>query len=171
MRVMLDTNVLISALLFPSQHMDKLFEKIFTEHTVVLSTYIIDELYRVCKRKFDAKLVDIDNLLANMNYELVYTPHNIEEVLVDIRDQKDYPILHTAILEDIDVLITGDKDFLDIDIDKPIIFTPHEFVNNYDEILAIISLVGELNSGHQSGEEEGWLLHEEVEAYFARKFK
>lgn len=28
MRVMLDTNVLISALLFPSQHMDLLFEKI-----------------------------------------------------------------------------------------------------------------------------------------------
>ena len=29
MRVMLDTNVLISALLFPSKHMDLLFEKIF----------------------------------------------------------------------------------------------------------------------------------------------
>ena len=37
----------------------------------------------------------------------------------------------TAIVEDIDILITGDKDFSDIDIEKPEIMTPAEFMEEY----------------------------------------
>ena len=59
MKIMLDTNVLISALFFPSQHMDLLFEKVFTEHTVVLPTYVIDELHKVTRRKFQTKMKHI----------------------------------------------------------------------------------------------------------------
>ena len=44
---------------------------------------------------------------------------------------KDYPVLYTAIIEDIDVLITGDKDFSDIEIDKPEIMTPGEFIEEF----------------------------------------
>ena len=40
---------------------------------------------------------------------------------------KDYPVLYTAILEDVDVLITGDKDFEDVDVERPEIMTPGEF--------------------------------------------
>lgn len=47
MRVMLDTNVLISALLFPSEKMNRLFETIVIDHTMVLSSYVIDELLEV----------------------------------------------------------------------------------------------------------------------------
>ena len=34
-----------------------------------------------------------------------------EDRLFEIRDENDYLILYTAIIENIDVLITGDKDF------------------------------------------------------------
>lgn len=46
-------------------------------------------------------------------------------------DKKDLPILVSAILGDIDILITGDKDFARIEIDRPEILTPREFVEKY----------------------------------------
>ena len=128
MRVMLDTNVLISALLFPSRHMDLLFEKVVTEHTMVLSSYVIDELHKVVERKFPTKVHVIERLLANMSYELVYTPRIIEEKIIEIRDSHDYPVIYTAIKEEVDVLITGDKDFLDLEIETPRILTPREYL-------------------------------------------
>ena len=33
------------------------------------------------------------------------------------------PMLYTAIIESIDVFITGDKDFDDLDVDRPVIMT------------------------------------------------
>ena len=41
---------------------------------------------------------------------------------------KDYPVLYTAILEDVDILVTGDSDFEDVGVDKPEILTPAEKV-------------------------------------------
>ena len=43
----------------------------------------------------------------------------------------DYPVLYTAIIEDIDILITGDKDFSDINIHKPEIMSPSQFMENF----------------------------------------
>jgi len=48
MRVMLDTNVLVSLLLFPNPRMNAMTEYIFTEHELVLSFYIVNELTRRC---------------------------------------------------------------------------------------------------------------------------
>lgn len=52
MRIMLDTNVLISALLFPGTKMDAMMNYIFTNHQLVLSSYVVDELKNVVRRKF-----------------------------------------------------------------------------------------------------------------------
>lgn len=128
---MLDTNVLISALLFPGSKMDSLMNCIFTKHQLVLSSYVVEELKNVVKRKFPNKEQVINKLLMAMSYEFVYTPSDLEEGLFDIRDIKDYPVLYTAIIEDADILITGDKDFKGIDIEKPEIMTPAEFVKYY----------------------------------------
>lgn len=128
---MLDTNVLISALLFPGSKMDLLMNCIFTQHQLVLSSYVVEELKSVITRKFPNKEQVINKLLIAMSYEFVYTPNDLEDGLFDIRDMKDYPVLYTAIIEDIDILITGDKDFNDLDIEKPEIMTPTEFITRY----------------------------------------
>ena len=52
---MLDTNVLISALLFPGTKMDAMMNYIFTNHQLVLSSYVVDELKNVVRRKFPGK--------------------------------------------------------------------------------------------------------------------
>lgn len=131
MRIMLDTNVLISALLFPGARMDTMMECIFTKHQLVLSSYVVEELKRVVKRKFPKRELAINKLLMMMSFEYVYTPNDIERGLFDIRDVKDYPVLYTAIIEDVDILITGDKDFSNIDIEKPEIMSPTEFMEKY----------------------------------------
>lgn len=47
----------------------------------------------------------------------------------EIRDEKDFPILVTAIESDIDIFLTGDKDFLAVkNLDRPKIMTMTEFL-------------------------------------------
>jgi putative PIN family toxin of toxin-antitoxin system len=130
---MLDTNVLISALLFPGEKMNAMMSCIFANHQLVLSSYVVNEIKSVVKRKFSQKELVIEKLLTMMSYEYVYTPENMDENLFTIRDGKDYPVLYTAMIEDVDILITGDKDFSDIKnkLERPKIVTPAEFMEGF----------------------------------------
>lgn len=131
MLVMVDTNVLISALLFPGERMEALLCKITTEHQLVLSSYIVDELLAVTRRKFPNKIGAVDLLLSQLPYELVYTPKQPKPGLFEIRDENDYPVLYSAIVEDVDVFITGDKDFEELALEKPEILSPSGFLKKY----------------------------------------
>lgn len=131
MRIMLDTNVLISMILFPGKRFTQMLEYITQHHTLVLSSFVVDELFAVVERKFPSKRDAIDSFLSKLGYELVYTPHKMKVGLFDIRDMNDYPVLYTAIVEDVDILITGDKDFTGIPIERPEILTPADFISNY----------------------------------------
>lgn len=48
-----------------------------------------------------------------------------------MRDTRDSPILATAIMEGVDVFLTGDKDFLVLDVEAPEILTISEFLEKY----------------------------------------
>ena len=111
MRIMPDTNVLISMILFPNKRFGDMLELITREHTLVLSSFVADELMAVAERKFPQKKTVIDQFLTRLSYEYVYTPKVMKGGLFDIRDINDYPVLYTAITENVDILITGDKDF------------------------------------------------------------
>jgi len=128
---MLDTNTLVSAIACGSKAIMGIIDILKREQSIVLCTYVLDELHGVITRKFPHKSNEVWRFLYELPYELVYTPPNIEEKLFEIRDVKDYPILYTAIKEDVDILITGDKDFADIDIKRPEILTPSEFLEKY----------------------------------------
>ena len=69
------------------------------------------------------------NIFFNgIRFEEFKTPEKIDEKeYPEIRDIKDLPVLVSAILSDSDILITGDKDFEDIKIEKPLIFTPSTY--------------------------------------------
>lgn len=131
MRIMIDTNILVSALIFPGRAMDALMEKITTEHRLVLSSYVLDELFEVVNRKFPAKADAVDLLLCQLPYELVYTPKHMKTDLFSLRDDDDYPVLYSAVAEDVDIFVTGDRDFEDVDMERPEILTPAEFLEKY----------------------------------------
>lgn len=131
MRVMVDTNVLISALLFPKSLVAGVLTDIVSRHTLVLSSFVVDELRAVVARKLPQKTTTVERLLEEMRFELVYTPLQKARDLFDIRDEKDYPVLYTAMTNGIDVLATGDKDFAGVDVNYPDILTPAQYIESY----------------------------------------
>lgn len=132
MRIMLDTNILISILVFNSKSLKEVLLKITDNYNLVLSSYVIEELRYVIERKFPSKIDDLDIFLYNLPFETYFTPKiMINNSVPDIRDIKDFPVLYSSIMADVDVLITGDKDFDNLDLEKPEILTPAEFLKKY----------------------------------------
>lgn len=131
MRVFLDTNILISASLFPKSTPYFAFVKaVSNPNEAMISDVVVEEMHRVFNRKFPKKLSTLDSFLAMASsiLEIVKTPEEAfpEESLV--RDQKDRPVLRVAIAHRADVLLTGDKDFLESGIENPKILSPNEFL-------------------------------------------
>jgi len=69
MRVMLDTNVLVSAIIFPNSRMDSLIHKATLGHQLVLSSYVIEELLEVTERKFPDKIKSVNLFLLRLPYQ------------------------------------------------------------------------------------------------------
>lgn len=133
MRIMIDTNIIISAILFPISIPSRFIEEVISKHSIVLCSHIIDELHRVFNKKFKNKLLHLEKFLSKFSFEFVYTPQDIEiDKYPDIRDVADLPILVSAIIEDVDVIVTGDKDFFDVEIEKPEIITVKEYFERYN---------------------------------------
>lgn len=116
MRVLIDTNILFSALLLPGSKPAKALLYISENHEMVLCDRNISELRDILNRKAPKCLPDAEVLLAELPYELIPAVDHAEKL---IRDPKDQPILNAAIVSDVDVILTGDKDFLCLAIEKP----------------------------------------------------
>ena len=131
MKIMFDTNILISAALFKGKLL-QIVSKTSDEHKIVICSAIIDEFLCVIDRKFPYERKYADKFLYELDYIFVQTPKTIKEnAFPNIRDKKDYPILASAIIADVDIFITGDKDFNGISIERPKILTPKEYAENY----------------------------------------
>jgi putative PIN family toxin of toxin-antitoxin system len=132
MRVALDTNILFSAFVLSSHYLLQLIDALTERHTIVLSTYVIDELKRITKHKFPAQYDCLETFLYELPFELVYTPEKIDEAKYPhIRDPHDLPILASAILADADILLTGDNDFAVVEIKRPKVMRAREFLEKY----------------------------------------
>ncbi len=128
MRFFVDTNIIISAMLFPDVKVAKVFSHILEKHTVIVSSYTKEEYTEVFEKKFPSKMNQLTIFFDGINFEEFKSPEKIDEKKYPkIRDIKDLPVLVSAILSDADILLTGDKDFEDIKIDKPLIFTPSRY--------------------------------------------
>ena len=132
MKIMLDTNVLISTIFFPTTQTHELIHTLADNHSIVLCDYVIEELRLVVERKFPSKKAAVESFFIELPFSLAHTPKEINVgEFPSVRDKKDSPILATAILEDVDVFVTGDKDFLVLDIENPQIMTMTEFLEEY----------------------------------------
>lgn len=116
MRVMADTNILISTLLFPVSLPAKVLLHIADNHELVLCDHIVMEIRDVVARKRPDLLADVDVLLAQLSYELVIAPKEPSKL---ISDPKDQPILNAAIMAGVDAIVSGDKHFLKLDLEHP----------------------------------------------------
>ena len=132
MRVLIDTNVLISAALHANSTPYQAYAKAASyPNRGLICEQNVDEIKRIFNKKFPHKLAALDRFLAMalMTLELVAVPVDEEESEQKIRDTNDRPILRAAIAARADVILTGDKDFLESGLEKPAIMTPAEFLN------------------------------------------
>lgn len=131
MRVLIDTNVLISAALSANEVPYQAYVKAVTypNHGLICEQNV-DEMKRIFNKKFPNRLAALDRFLsvALLTMELVPIPTDEDIAELQIRDVKDRPILRAAMEAEADVLLTGDKDFLESGLKRPAIMTPSEFV-------------------------------------------
>ena len=128
MRVFLDTNVLVSAFATRGICADVLRVAI-TEHSLVTGEVVLRELGRVLRKRIGlppGAINEIDEFLR----EHEVAPRPATRAAIPKRDPDDQWVLASAIESRVDVLVTGDRDLLDIASDAPIkIVDPRGFWN------------------------------------------
>lgn len=131
MRVMVDTNIIISAMVFKSSKMNDILLHITEQHELCVAAYSIEEAKRILKEKFGSAKEDIDCFFMDYPYSLIDPVVDSGKPLVKTRDEKDYPILYAAITGQIDVLVTGDNDLFEVKVDRPEVLHPKDYLSRY----------------------------------------
>lgn len=127
MRVVCDTNVLVSSLLLPGSVTNKAVSIIFKKHTILLSLALISELDGVLSRKkFDNYISLPDRKMFLYNLSKIGEYVKITKKVRKCRDTKDNMILELALNGKADIVITGDRDLLDINSFKDIPIKPQD---------------------------------------------
>ena len=127
MRVLVDTNVLISALLWPRSKPAAAVLHAARHHELVLCDRNIAEMREVLKRKGPHTLADCEVFLAELAFDLVEAPERAEKLMDDPKDQ---PILNAAMVSGVDVIITGDKHFLGLAMERPRAMTAAQYLES-----------------------------------------
>ena len=131
MRIMVDTNIFISAALFPKgRAAEALYKALAAPYQPVVCDYVIDELHRKFQEKFPDRTVELEAFLytALPSFDIVSTPEVAVEAEAKIRDPKDRPILRAALNAGADLFLTGDKDFLESSVKDPRIISVPAFL-------------------------------------------
>jgi len=128
MRLVVDTNVLIAALISQGMCAD-LVEHCALNHSLVTSEFILSEMrgHLIGKFKFTTEEADESVTLLRSQMEVVI-PTTLEKLVC--RDPDDDQILGTAVAGRAECIVTGDKDLLVLKQYVGVqIVSPSEFAN------------------------------------------
>jgi putative PIN family toxin of toxin-antitoxin system len=133
-RIVIDTNVIISALIFANSSSMNAFTIAKLRGTILLSKDVLLELTNVLNRsKFDRYITSEirEDFLTNLMLEAEIV--TITEQITSCRDPKDNKFLELAISGYADYLLTGDQDLLILHPFRNIqIITVSNFLNYFD---------------------------------------
>ncbi|MDZ7754019.1 MAG: putative toxin-antitoxin system toxin component, PIN family [Gammaproteobacteria bacterium] len=134
LRVVLDTNVLVSGLAYPGSVPGRIVAAWRQGGLeVVLSHYILDELARVLPRLSRVRMLQVE--ARDLTDSLMFLADIVEARGMpdeNLRDPADQPVLLTLVAARADYLVTGDKDLLALAAKYPIV-TPGEFWRRHGE--------------------------------------
>ena len=113
MKVMLDTNVLVSALSHPARGVcADVLQNVLARHHLVLARQILVELERVLVRKLKVPVPQARKMVAFVDaHATVVEPTG--PAAWPVRDADDRWIVGAALEDGVDLLVTGDSDILD----------------------------------------------------------
>ena len=113
MKLLLDTNVLVAALVARGTCSD-LLEHCVRQHVVISSQLLLDELRDVLERKFHQRAIDVRSALQLFAETLtLVTPNPLDPPAC--RDHDDDVVLATALAGECAAIISGDQDLLILD--------------------------------------------------------
>ena len=126
MRVFLDTNVLVAAFATRGLCAD-VMRVVLAEHQLITGEVVLHELRKALDRRIKLPTATIDDILTLLReQEVVPKPRKPSEV--PVRDPDDRWILASAMVGRADVLVTGDRDLIDIANKAPLpILDPRAF--------------------------------------------
>lgn len=112
MRVVLDTNVLLSALAFPGSRPDQVLQRVRRgEVELFLSPFILAEFERILRDKFRFAKRHTDERVTAIRHLATLVAPTERITLVTAKDD-DNRILECAVAARADYLVTGDKEHL-----------------------------------------------------------
>jgi len=134
MKVILDTNLLISAVLIKNSNPDKALRKAQNSCTILCRKSIFNEYTeKLLLPKFD-KYVSRSkrmNMLNDIEREALFIESEVK--IAECRDPKDNKFLELAVAGKADCIVTGDKDLLVLHPFRNIrIMTPKEFLTQFN---------------------------------------
>jgi len=130
MRIIFDTNVILSALITHGLS-TRVLDICIDFHALFISQFIIDEVSEKLKSKFNTNTKDTKKVKSFLlsNFILV-KPKGVKPDIC--RDRDDNNILHLSESIQADLIITGDKDLLILNsYNKTRIISPREFMEKY----------------------------------------
>lgn len=127
MNIFIDTNIIFSAALWPNSKPAKALEYADKNHHLMICSQSVIESCEIILRKAPAKISSLIQFYERFKIELVPSISFGSELL--IRDETDQPILNAALFYGADIILTGDKDFLSLDLEHPKCMTAAEFLN------------------------------------------
>jgi len=112
LRVMIDSTVLISGVVWPRWSHEILQQALQGKYRLVLTRYVIDEARKKIRVKFSSYLPLFEEFLQEARYEIVDTPSDkqVQQYKDLLRDITDIPIALAAINANVDYLVSEDKD-------------------------------------------------------------
>ena len=130
MRVVLDTNVFIAAVVADGLCRDLVRVRVLP-HTLITSEPLLHELRTISRAKFAVDPVELP-LLEQLNEEAeIVTPAELRRGVC--RDKDDDVVLATALAGNADVIVTGDEDLLVLKKFRGIeILSPRQFLERLD---------------------------------------
>ena len=130
-KVLFDTNILVSAALNPVGLPSQAFHHALDFYDVCLCTQNLEELRDFSPKKAGKRfpLVQSFTEFVEKTVTIVPIPKNKNPLEEKIRDVNDRPILRAAIYAGVDIILTGDRDFLESGIESPRIMTASDFLD------------------------------------------
>jgi putative PIN family toxin of toxin-antitoxin system len=111
-RVFLDTNVIVSAVATRGLCADVMRE-VLAAHDLIVSPHVLTEVRRVLRVKFHASPEALADFLGMLEQEaIVARPGRPPDVKLE--DKDDLPILGAAVAAKADVLVTGDRELVEL---------------------------------------------------------
>lgn len=133
MKVLADSNILVSALFYPNSKPAAALIHAAENHDLVVTEYNLSELRQIAREKFPNRQMDVEVFLSSLSYELIQESESTQQL---ISDPKDAPILNAAIAADVDVIISGDKHFLALDMTHPQVLKAADYLEHFGKRVA-----------------------------------